>query len=235
MSERNKVAVITAGGSGMGAAVARKLAAVGYSVAVSSSSNKARALADEVGGFGMVADNQNVSECDAFIAAVAERFGRIDVLVNSAGHGPRGDLLGMSDEEWHRGMDIYFLSAVRFIRLATPHLLAAGGGAIVNVSTYGAVEPEAVFPTSAVFRAGLANFVKIYADTYAKQNIRINNVLPGFIKSFPEKAEITARIPMGRYGELTEIADTVAFLVSPGAGYITGQNIRVDGGITRST
>jgi NAD(P)-dependent dehydrogenase (short-subunit alcohol dehydrogenase family) len=92
-----------------------------------------------------------------------------------------------------------------------------------------------VFPTSGVFRAGLAAFTKLFADKYASENIRMNNVLPGFIDSLPEKEEFRSMIPMGRYGNsLGEIASVVAFLASPGGAYITGQNIRVDGGITRS-
>ena len=106
-------------------------------------------------------------------------------------------------------------------------------GAIVNISTFAAFEPDPAFPTSAVFRAGLAVFTKLFADRYAGEGIRMNNVLPGFIDSFPEKDEIRARIPMRRYGHVEEIADTIAFLVSDAAGYITGQNLRVDGGITR--
>jgi NAD(P)-dependent dehydrogenase (short-subunit alcohol dehydrogenase family) len=91
-----------------------------------------------------------------------------------------------------------------------------------------------VFPTSGVFRAGLAAFTKLFADKYAEQNVRMNNVLPGFIDSLPEKAEFRARIPMGRYGKRSEIAAVIGFLASEGGGYITGQNLRVDGGITRS-
>ena len=93
---------------------------------------------------------------------------------------------------------------------------------------------EKAFPTSSVFRAGLAAFTKLFADRYAADNVRMNNVLPGFIDSLPEKDDFRARIPMGRYGRAAEIADTIAFLASEGAGYITGQNLRVDGGITRS-
>ena len=144
------------------------------------------------------------------------------------------DLLDITDDDWHRGMDVYFLNVVRVCRMVTPILEQGGGGSIVNISTYATFEPEPHFPTSGVFRAGLAAFTKLYADRYAEKNIRINNVLPGFIDSLPEKEAFRSRIPMGRYGTVSEIAETVAFLVSDGATYITGQNIRVDGGITRS-
>jgi NAD(P)-dependent dehydrogenase (short-subunit alcohol dehydrogenase family) len=109
-----------------------------------------------------------------------------------------------------------------------------GSGSIVNISTFAAFEPDPVFPTSGVFRSGLAAFTKLFADRYAAENIRMNNVLPGFIDSLPERQEFRERIPMGRYGRTEEVSELVAFLASDRAGYITGQNIRIDGGITRS-
>ena len=230
-----KVAVIKAGGSGMGAAAARRLAADGYQVAILSSSGKGEALAKELGGVGVTGSNQSNDDVKRLIDATMARFGRIDALVNSAGHGPRAALLDITDEGWHQGIDIYFLSAVRPIRLVTPIMEAHGsGGAIVNITTFATFEPDPAFPTSGVARAGLAAFTKLFADKYAPQGIRLNNVLPGFIDSLPEKEEFRARIPMGRYGRAAEIAATVSFLCSEGAGYITGQNLRVDGGITRS-
>ena len=162
------------------------------------------------------------------------RWGRVDVLVNSAGHGPRAPILELSDEDWHRGMDVYFMNVVRPTRLVTPIMQAQGAGVIINISTFAAFEPDPVFPTSGVFRAGLAAYTKLFADAYAAENIRMNNVLPGFIDSLPEQPAFKERIPMERYGSTQEIAATIRFLASDGAGYITGQNIRVDGGITRS-
>ncbi|MCP5371451.1 MAG: SDR family oxidoreductase [Hyphomicrobiales bacterium] len=228
------VAIVTAAGSGMGAACARRLAAGGYAVALLSSSGKAEALAQELGGVAVTGSNLEPGDLARLVDRTVETFGGVDVLVNSAGHGPKGELLDLTDDDWHRGMDVYLMNVVRTVRLVTPHLLARGKGAIVNISTYAAFEPESFFPTSGVFRAGLAAFTKLYADRYAADGIRINNVLPGFIDSLPEKEPFRQRIPMGRYGRVAEIADTVAFLVSDGAGYITGQNIRVDGGITRA-
>ena len=229
-----KTAIITAAGSGMGAAVARKLAANGYRVAILSSSGKGEALAEELGGIGVTGSNQSNDDLHRLVDRVHGEWGRIDVLVNSAGHGPKGELLGLSDEDWHKGMDVYLLNVVRPTRLVAPIMVAQGGGAIVNISTFAAFEPEPAFPTSGVFRAGLAAYAKLFADAHAQHKVRMNNVLPGFIDSLPEKAHFKARIPMGRYGTVEEIAETVAFLASDGAGYITGQNLRVDGGITRS-
>lgn len=226
-------ALLTAAGSGMGAAVARELASKGYNVAILSSSGKGESLAHDLGGFGFTGSNLNPKDLEDFVTAALGRFGGIDAVVNSAGHGPKGEILELTDEDWQQGMEVYLLNAVRVARLVTPHLLERGGS-IVNISTYATFEPDPTFPTSGVFRAGLASFTKLYADRYASYNIRMNNVLPGFINSLPEKEQFKARIPMERYGTVEEIAGTVSFLLSKDAGYITGQNIRVDGGITRS-
>ncbi len=229
-----KVALITAGGSGMGAGAARKLAEDGFEVAVLSSSGKGEALAQELGGIGVTGSNQSNDDLKKLVDAAMERWGRIDVLVNSAGHGPRAPVLELTDEDWHQGMEVYFLNAVRPTRLVTPIMQQQKSGSIINISTFAAFEPDPVFPTSGVFRAGLAAFAKLFADKYAADNIRMNNVLPGFIDSLPEKEEFRARIPMQRYGKTEEISAVIALLASDGGGYITGQNIRVDGGITRA-
>lgn len=230
----DKVAVITAAGSGMGAGAARKLAEDGYRVAILSSSGKGEALAAELGGLGVTGSNQSSDDLRRLVDGAVDRWGRIDVLVNSAGHGPRAPILELTDDDWHTGMEVYFLNVVRPTRLVTPVMLRQGGGTIINISTFAAFEPDPTFPTSGVFRAGLAAYAKLFADRYAADNIRMNNVLPGFIDSLPEKQEFRERIPMERYGKTEEISAVIAFLASEGAGYITGQNIRVDGGITRS-
>lgn len=229
-----KVALITAGGSGMGAAAARRLAADGFQIGILSSSGKGAALAAELGGIGVTGSNQSNEDLARLVDLAISRWGRIDVLINSAGHGPRAPILEISDEDWHRGMDIYLLNAIRPTRLVTPIMQKQQGGVIVNISTAWAFEPSAMFPTSAVFRAGLAAFTKIFADTHAKENIRMNNVLPGWIDSLPATEQRRQSVPLQRYGKSEEIAATIAFLASDGAAYITGQNIRIDGGITRS-
>ncbi len=230
----DKVAIVTAGGSGMGAGAARKLAADGFKVAILSSSGKGEALATELGGVGVTGSNQSNDDLKRLVDLTMDRWGRVDALVNSAGHGPRAPLLDLTDEDWHRGMEVYFLNVVRPTRLVTPIMQAQKSGSIVNISTFAAFEPDPVFPTSGVFRAGLAAYTKLFSDRYAAENIRMNNVLPGFVDSLPEKAEFKGRIPMGRYGTVEEVSELIALLASERGGYITGQNIRIDGGITRS-
>ncbi|MCH6582699.1 MAG: SDR family oxidoreductase [Proteobacteria bacterium] len=228
------VALVVGGGSGMGADAARKLASEGWCVAILSSSGKGETLAKELGGVGVTGSNQSVDDLAKLVDASVEKWGRIDAVVSSAGHGPKESILEISDEDWHTGMDIYLMNVIRIARLVTPIMQRQGGGAYVNISTYATFEPEATFPTSGVFRAGLAAFTKLFTDKYAADNIRMNNVLPGFIDSLPESEERRSRIPLGRYGRVDEVSELIAFLASDRSSYITGQNIRIDGGITRS-
>ena len=229
-----KVALVTAGGSGMGAACARRLAADGYRIGILSSSGKGEALAGELGGIGVTGSNQSDADLRRLHDLAMARWGRIDVLVNSAGHGPRAPLLEITDEQWRTGMEVYLMNVIRATRIVTPVMQAQRGGVIVNISTAWVAEPSPMFPTSAVFRAGLATFTKLFADQYAADNVRMNNVLPGWIDSLPKVEERRESVPMKRYGTSAEIAATVSFLASEGAAYITGQSLRVDGGLMRS-
>ena len=230
----DRVALITAGGSGMGADAARRLGADGFRVAILSSSGRGEALASELGGVGVTGSNRSVDDLRTLVDKAMERWGRIDALVNSAGHGPKGPVLDISDDDWHTGMETYLLNVIRPARLVTPHMCARGGGVIVNISTFAVFEPDPLFPTSGVFRAALAAFTKLFADKYAGSNVRMNNILPGFIDSLPEAEDRRARIPMGRYGRAGEVSALVSYLCSQDAAYVTGQNIRIDGGLTRS-
>jgi NAD(P)-dependent dehydrogenase (short-subunit alcohol dehydrogenase family) len=232
MSE--KVAVVVGGGSGMGASAARKLAEKGFRIAVMSSSGKGETLGKELGGIGVTGSNRSSDDLGRLVATTLDRWGRIDVLVNSAAHGPKGPVLELTDEQWHTGLDIYLLNVVRSARLVAPVMVQQKGGAIVNISSAWVLEPSPMFPTSAVFRAGLAAFTKLFADQYAGSNVRMNNVLPGWIDSLPATQERRQTIPMQRYGTSDEVAATIAFLASEEAAYITGQSIRVDGGLMRS-
>jgi NAD(P)-dependent dehydrogenase (short-subunit alcohol dehydrogenase family) len=229
-----KVAVVTAAGSGMGAACARELAQRGYRVALMSPSGKAGELAEELGGFGLAGSVTEGGDLESLVGEALERYGRIDGVVNSTGHPPSGDILDLTDDEWHEALDLVLLNVVRIARLVTPAMVRQGGGAIVNISTFSAFEPSPAFPLSSSLRAALAGFTKLYADRYAPEGLRMNNILPGYMENFEIDQETLHSIPMQRQGALTEIAKTAGFLLSDDSGYITGQNIRVDGGITRS-
>lgn len=229
-----KVALITAGGSGMGADAARCLNAGGFHIGVLSSSGKGESLGESLGGFGITGSNRSTETLQELIDGAIERWGRIDVLVNSAGHGPKGSVLEISDEDWHEGLEIYLLNVIRATRMVTPYMQKQNGGSIINISTFAAFEPDPLFPTSGVFRAGLASFAKLYADKHAADNIRMNNVLPGFIDSLPATDDRRERIPMKRYGRVEEVSSLIAWLASEDGGYMTGQNLRIDGGLTRA-
>ena len=237
-----KICVVTGATQGLGAAIARRLAAAGAAGVVITGRDMtrgqtvARALsqAHDLPVHFLRADFARIEDCRHAIAETERLFGRIDVLVNSAGHGPKGPLLGLTDAQWHLGLDMYFLNVVRAVRSVAPIMVQQKSGSIVNISTAWVVEPSAMFPTSAVARAGLAAFTKLFADENAVHQVRMNNVLPGWIDSLPAKEERRESVPMQRYGTSEEVAATIAFLASDAAAYITGQNIRVDGGLMRS-
>ncbi len=233
MSEK-KVVLVVGGGSGIGADSARLLASRGYDIAVMSSSGKGEALGEKLGGVGFTGSVLEPADLKGFVDAAMARFGRIDGVVNCTGHGPKGPIMDISDDDWHLGMDYYLMNVIRMTRLVLPVMQAQGSGSIVNISTFSTFEPDPDFPTSAVFRASLATYTKLFSTKFAAEGIRMNNVLPGFIDSLPEKQERVDRIPAGRYARVEELSQTVAFLISDESSYITGQNLRVDGGLTAS-
>ncbi|NTS31511.1 SDR family oxidoreductase [Phyllobacterium sp. BT25] len=232
-SQEAPVAIITGGGRGMGAAIARELHGRGYRLGLMSPSGSAVELAGELGAIGLKGSAGEASDLEALVAQTVEAYGRVDAVVNHTGHPPKGDLLDITDDKWAIGNDLMVLSVVRMARLVTPYMLKQGKGAFVNITTFAAFEPSLVFPVSCAYRAAVGAYTKLYSDRYAADNIRMNALLPGFIDSLDHKPETAEKVPMKRVGTMNEIAKTAAFLLSDDAGYITGQNIRVDGGITR--
>ena len=228
------VAIVTAAGRGIGAACARELAARGYAVALMSQSDAASELAQELGGIGMSGSVTQPADLEKLVAAAVDAYGRVDAVVNNTGHPARGELLDLTDDDWHAGLDLLFMNVVRMARVVTPLMKDVGGGAIVNISTFAAEEPSLEYPVSSALRAALSGFTKLYADRHAADGIRMNNILPGFLDNYPVPDETRDSIPMRRAGTVEEIAKTAAFLLSTDAGYITGQNVRVDGGLGRS-
>jgi len=229
-----RIAIVTAASRGMGAAIARELAHRNYGLVLMSRSQEVLDLAAELGGMGVQGSVTEPQDLRVVVQAALSRCGRVDAVINNTGHPPSGDLLTIGDDEWHAGLDLVLLNVVRISRLVTPLMIEQRGGAIVNISTFAAFEPSASFPVSSALRAALGSFVKLYADRYAPHNIRMNNVLPGYVDTYEIDEATQASIPMGRRARASEIAKVVAFLVSPEASYLTGQNLRVDGGLTRS-
>ncbi len=229
-----QIAIVTAASQGIGAATARELADDGYQVVLMARSDSVHTLARELGGRAVTGSVTDPGDLARLVDLAGDEYGRIDAVVNNTGHPPKGELLDLTDDDWHAGLDMVLLNVVRMARLVTPMMKQQGRGAIVNVSTFAAYEPRPAFPVSATLRAALGSFAKLYSDRYAPHGIRMNNVLPGFVDSYAIDEATRQEIPLGRPATTTEIAKTIRFLLSTDAGYVTGQNIRVDGGITRS-
>lgn len=228
----DKVCLITGGGRGMGAAVAREMAGRGYSLALMSPSESCETLAAELGGVAYRGVAQRGDDLKGVFDLAMSSYGRIDAVLNHTGHPPKGELLDITDENWDLANDMIVKSVVRMARLVTPVMEAQGGGSIVNITTYAAFEPSLWFPASCVYRAGVSAFTKLYSDRYGPKNIRMNCLLPGFTDSLDvgKFAELTA---LKRIGRVDEQAKAAAFLLSDDSSYITGQSLRVDGGLTR--
>jgi len=234
MDKSKLTAIVTGAGKGMGASVARTLKGNGYQLVLFSNSGGAEKLASELDCVGMTGSVTSYEDIEELVKLCMSTYGRVDGVINSTGHPPKGDLLEISDGDWRSGMELVFLNVVKMAKAVTPHMLENGGGSIINISTFAAYEPDPGFPVSVCMRAALGSYTKLYATKYASHAIRMNNILPGFIDSYPTDKSILDRIPFGRYGKVSEIAETALFLLSSGSSYITGQNIRVDGGITSS-
>ena len=237
MTADQPVAIVTAAGRGIGAACARNLAANGYHVALMSRSEDAMRLARDLNGVGLQGSVTVEADLKSLVSLTMQTYRRIDAVVNNTGEPARADLLDLGDDQWHSDLDLILLNVIRMARLITPIMMEQRRGAVVNISAYGAYEPDARFPISSTYRAALGTWTKLYADRYAEYGIRMNCVLPGIIFSQgpgPVRPDIVNSVPMRRPGEYSEISKVVAFLLSADASYITGQNIRVDGGLTRS-
>jgi NAD(P)-dependent dehydrogenase (short-subunit alcohol dehydrogenase family) len=228
------VAIVTAASRGIGAACARELAGRGYDLALMARSDDMRDLGRELSALAIVGTVASEQDLRGLVEAALARFGRIDVVVNNTGHAAKGELLDLSDDDWHSGLDLLLLNVVRMTRLATPAMLARRTGSFVNVSTFGAAEPSLRFPVSSTLRAGLTVYAKLFSQRYAASGLRMNNVLPGWIDTYAVDQTTQVAIPAGRSGTPEDVARTVGFLASEESSYITGQSLLVDGGLVRA-
>ena len=243
-----KVAIMTGTGQGIGKGCAVEMAKAGYKVSLMSPSTRSVTLAAELGGIGRQGSVLNVDDLNAMVAQTMETYGRIDAVVSNMGHGggvpeaiktvgfdPEfdGPLLDLPDSLWHESLDMYVLNVVKLARLVTPIMIEQGGGAFVNISSMNTVEPRAPYPMS-ILRGALHSFSKLFADRYARHNISMNNLMPGFCENVNLSEFARQSIPAQRPATFEEIGKLCVYLASEDSRYITGQSILSDGGMNRA-
>ena len=247
----DRVAFVTGGSGGIGRATSQAFLDAGYRVAVTDLEQEAAAGAagelDPSGerAIGLACDVTSTASIDAAVAACGERFGRLDSLANIAGVVGPGPSEELSDESWDRLISIHLGGAFRCSRAAFPHLSATGAGSIVSISSIAGRTAFSIRASYCAAKAGIEGLTRALAVEWAKRGVRVNAVAPGHVRtpmldyslqigSVTQEtvAGRTARIPLGRYAEASEIASVVVFLCSPGASYVTGETIWVDGAIT---
>lgn len=243
-----KVAIMTGTGQGIGRGCAIEMARAGYKVSLMSPSNRSIELAEELGGIGQRGSVLDADDLQAMVDETMSVFGRVDAVVSNMGHGggvPEaiktvgfdpdfdGPLLELTDELWHESLDMYVLNVVKLARLITPIMIEQGGGSFVNISSMNTVEPRAPYPMS-MLRGALHSFAKLYGDRYARHNISMNNLMPGFCENVNLSDFARRSIPAQRPATFEEIGKACVFLASKDARYINGQSILSDGGMNRA-
>jgi 3-oxoacyl-[acyl-carrier protein] reductase len=254
---QGKTALVLASSKGLGKACAIALAREGVNVVITARGRETlESTANEISALGkgkvlaIPADVSQAQSAEKLVAATTEAFGGPDILVNNAGGPPFGTFESFDEAAWQSAFEMNLLSAVRFSRLVMPHMRSRGSGRIINIVSLSVRTflPDSVLSTS--MRMGVAGMAKLLSDEVGPYKITVNNVAPGLILTErvrdtlpphkPEEEEILLQerartIPVRRIGRPEELADLVAFLASPLAGYITGATIPIDGGAIRAT
>jgi len=217
----------------MGAATAREMHRRGYKLALMSPSDSCEFLAQELGSVAHRGKAENAEDTQAAFDLAMTTYDRIDACLIHVGGPPKGDLLDIPEEDWDRAHEMVLKPVIRLAKLLAPVMEAQGGGSIVNITTFSAFEPSLTFPTSSVYRVGVSSFTKLFSDRYGPANIRMNCLLPGFTNSLDLPDKFAQMSALGRLARAEEQAKAAAFLLSDDSSYITGQSLRVDGGLTR--
>lgn len=244
-----KRAIVTGGSKGIGFAIARELVAEGASVAICSRDEaELKAAATELGVFAQVADVTDVAQVDAFVAAAAAAMDGVDILVNNAGGAHPGNFETLTDTDWQGDLDVKLFSQIRCFRAALPHLRLSDAARVININAVYAKYPDPTFFATSVIRAACVNLNKVLAQEFGAERILVNSVNIGFVDT-PQWANIHARrapevpreeflkgmaaaeVPLGRFGDVSEVSGLVAFLASARASYVTGAVIDVAGGM----
>jgi 3-oxoacyl-[acyl-carrier protein] reductase len=244
--EEGRVAIVTGGGRGIGRAVALRLAGEGADVAISYRSNNGAAekAAEEVRTAGMrcetfKGDVALQEDVEALVKGVIEAFGRIDILVNNAGLTRDNLMMRMKEEEFDDVLNTNLKGTYLCTRAVLRPMIRARWGRIINISSVVGLVGNAGQANYAASKAGIIGFTKSVAREVAQRGITANVVAPGYVETeltgnLPEKVkdQIKGQVPAGRFGEAEEVAEVVAFLAGEGSGYVTGQTVAVDGGMT---
>ena len=232
--KKQKVAIVTAASKGIGASCATQLASEGYKLVLMSRSDSLFALCDQLNARPLQGSIEDENDIARLVGFTFEKYGRIDAVVCNTGHASKGSLLSLTDSDWKKGMNLLLMNVIRLAKSIGPIMAKQKGGAFVNISTFGAKEPSLSFPISSVIRAAVSSYCKLFACELGHANVRMNNILPGFINSYPADEQTINQIPMLRQGTPKEVAELASFLVSDKAAYITGQDFVIDGGLTKS-
>jgi 3-oxoacyl-[acyl-carrier protein] reductase len=247
---KDKIAIVGGGSDGIGFGIATALASEGAKVAIfarreAGLDKAAAALGEKTDVLAIPADCRSADDCARVIETTANHFGGIDILVNNDGAPPLGTMASFDDAAWHKAVEQNLMYAVRMARGVLPHLERRGGGSILNITAISAIQPIAGFGLSVATWAGVIGFAKTLSLEVAPRNINVNTICPGYIETKrlekvftgddaqAMRRKLVAEIPMGRIGTVADVANLVAYLVSPLGRYVTGTAIQVDGGLLR--
>jgi 3-oxoacyl-[acyl-carrier protein] reductase len=250
---KGKIAIVGGASMGIGYGIARTLAAEGAKVAMTARREPAlRAVTETLRESGMdvlpiQADCRLADDCRRVVDTVVSEWGGVDILINNDGAPPLGEILTLDDIAWHKAIEQNLMYVVRMVRESAPHMIKRGGGSILNITAISAIQPYAGLALSVASWGGVIGYAKTLSIELAPSGINVNTICPGYIETSrlekvfaaggedPDRMrrELISQVPIGRIGNVDDIASLVALLTSPRGSYITGTTIQVDGGLLK--